>query len=81
MIETFPKNWFKLDLQDQVGGTHYLDFKIQPVEFIMANELGFCEGNVIKYVCRYQRKNGLDDLLKAKQYLEFLIKKVEAENE
>ena len=46
----------------QVGGDHYAVMKIQPIEFILANELGFCEGNVIKYLCRYKRKNGLEEL-------------------
>jgi len=35
----------------------------------------FCEGNVIKYISRYKRKNGIEDLKKAKQYIDFLIKK------
>ena len=60
---------------EQVGGDHYAVMKIQPIEFILANELGFCEGNVIKYLCRYKRKNGLEDLKKARQYLDFLIEK------
>lgn len=51
---------------------HY-DFKIQPVEFIMKNGLGFCEGNVIKYISRWQLKNGREDLLKAKHYIDILI--------
>ena len=61
----------------QVGGDHYAVMKIQPIEFILANELGFCEGNVIKYLCRYKRKNGLEDLKKARQYLDFLIEREE----
>ena len=60
---------------EQVGGDLYAVMKIQPIEFILANELGFCEGNVIKYLCRYKRKNGLEDLKKARQYLDFLIEK------
>ena len=58
-----------------VGGDHYAAMKIPPTEFILANELGFCEGNVIKYLCRYKRKNGLEDLKKARQYLDFLIER------
>jgi hypothetical protein len=46
---------------------------IQPVEFIQKNGLGFCEGNVIKYVCRHKKKNGLQDLLKARHYIDLLI--------
>ena len=59
----------------QVGGDHYAVMKIQPIEFLLAPELGFCEGNVIKYLCRYKRKNGLEDLKKARQYLDFLIER------
>jgi hypothetical protein len=60
----------------QIGGSHYKNKGIQPIEYIMSNGLGFCEGNVIKYVSRWRDKNGLDDLLKAKHYLEFLIEEV-----
>lgn len=56
----------------QVGGNHY-DMPIQPVEFIERNGLGFCVGNCIKYLCRYQKKNGKQDLEKAKHYIDLLI--------
>ena len=51
---------------------HY-DYAIQPVEFIMKNGLGFCEGNIIKYITRWRLKNGRDDLLKARHYIDILI--------
>lgn len=54
---------------------HYTQFKIQPASFIAANNLGYFEGNVIKYVCRYKLKNGVEDLNKAKHYLDMLIEK------
>jgi len=57
----------------QVGGTHYVSKTIQPWDFIVANKLGYLEGNVIKYVSRYQEKGGLEDLRKAKHYLEKLL--------
>jgi len=57
----------------QIGGNHYKDMTIQPIDFILKNKLGFCEGNIIKYVCRYKNKNGIQDLQKAKQYIDFLI--------
>lgn len=60
-------------LARQVGGSHYKDFKIQPVEFIVANDIGFLEGNVIKYLCRWRAKNGPQDLEKALHYVEILI--------
>ena len=59
--------------QTQVGGAHYKDMKIQPIDFIMENEIGWCEGNAIKYLCRWRSKNGLEDLRKAKHYVELLI--------
>ena len=57
----------------QVGGNHYQRYKIQPVEFIMKNNVPYVEGNVIKYVMRFRDKHGLEDLLKARQYLDMLI--------
>jgi hypothetical protein len=62
-----------MNTDKEIGGTHYRQMKIQPIEFIMANGLGFCEGNVVKYVCRYKNKNGVEDLEKARQYIDFLI--------
>lgn len=60
-------------LETQVGGDHYKTKAIQPVEYIHANGLGFCEGNVVKYVSRWRDKNGLKDLEKARHYLDILI--------
>jgi hypothetical protein len=60
-------------LNRQVGGAHYRDKGIQPIIYIHANNLGFCEGNVVKYVTRWREKNGIADLEKAKHYLELLI--------
>ena len=57
----------------QVGGNHYKKYKIQPAEFIIKNNIGFCEGNIIKYVLRFKEKGGVEDLLKAKHYIELLI--------
>lgn len=68
-------------IKKQVGGNHYKDMKIQPIEYTLANGLGFCEGNVIKYVSRYKSKNGVEDLKKAKHYLELLIEQVENEKD
>ena len=60
-------------LDEQAGGHHYLDFAIQPVEFIHKNEIPYIEGNVIKYVSRWRDKGGLQDLHKAKHYINLLI--------
>jgi hypothetical protein len=60
-------------LGKQVAGNHYKDLPIQPVQYIHANALGYFEGNVIKYVSRWRKKNGIADLEKAKHYIELLI--------
>ena len=61
----------------QIGGDHYNTQEIQPIDYIMSNELDFCEGNVIKYVTRWRYKNGVQDLKKARHYIDFLIAHVE----
>ena len=60
-------------LNTQVAGSHYKTLKIQPVEYIHANGIGYAEGNVIKYLTRWKDKGGIDDLEKAKHYIELLI--------
>jgi hypothetical protein len=60
-------------LHTQVGGSHYTDMTIQPIEYILANNIPFPEGNVIKYVSRWRAKGGVKDLEKAKHHLELLI--------
>ena len=65
---TNPKHY------DKVG------FAIQPIEYITKNELDFLEGNIIKYVSRYPHKGGVNDLLKAKTYIEFLITRERGKN-
>lgn len=57
----------------QVGGTHYKTFPIQPVEYCQINKLNYCESNVIKYISRHKAKNGIEDLEKAKHYIDLLI--------
>lgn len=56
----------------QVGGLHY-QLAIEPWDYITSNNIGYLEGNVIKYVSRYKSKNGREDLEKAIHYLEKLI--------
>jgi hypothetical protein len=63
--------------EKQIGGNHYKDKAIEPWDFIVANNLGFLEGNIIKYIARYKEKNGVEDLKKAKHYLEKLIEVTE----
>ena len=57
----------------QVGGSHYMDMPIQPVEFIHRNGIGFCEGCAIKYLSRWRSKGGISDLEKAKHFIDLLI--------
>ena len=68
--EAFPQN-------PQIGGNHYTKFNIQPYEFISKNDLTFFQGNVVKYVCRYQKKGGVQDLQKIIHYCQLEIKKLE----
>lgn len=60
-------------LDRQIGGGHYKQFAIQPVEFIHKNALPFIEGNCIKYLCRWRDKGGIADLEKVKHYVDLLI--------
>lgn len=60
-------------LKKQVAGEHYKKLHIQPVEYVYHNDIGFFEGNVIKYVTRWRDKGGIADLEKAKHYIEMLI--------
>lgn len=60
--------------KQQHGGTHYQNMKITPIEYAMANKLNACEFSVVKYVSRHRLKNGKEDLLKAKDFIDMLIK-------
>ena len=55
--------------------------EIEPFEFIHKNNLGFAEGNVVKYICRWRDKGGVDDLKKAISYIELIIKGEEGEED
>ena len=59
----------------QVGGKHYIKYKIQPSEFIVENKLLYPEGCVIKYILRHQDKGGKQDLLKAKHFIDMIIER------
>jgi len=60
-------------LHNQVGGGHYKGLAIQPVEYIHANELGYIEGCVVKYISRWRAKGGIQDLEKIKHFCDLLI--------
>lgn len=74
-----PRPGSKKDLEQrsafarQEGGGHYKGMKIQPVEYIHRNGIGFIEGNVIKYVSRWRSKGGIEDLRKARHFIDLLI--------
>lgn len=60
-------------LDRQIGGDHYKESPIQPIEFIHKNGLNFSEGSAVKYICRHRKKGGRQDLEKAIHYLELLL--------
>tara|TARA_Y100001938_G_C7735784_1_gene256919 strand:- start:112 stop:375 length:264 start_codon:yes stop_codon:yes gene_type:complete len=70
----YNREW-KQGNQD-VKPIHY-DFTIEPFDYIYENNMGFAEGCVVKYITRWQYKGGVEDLYKAKQYIEMLIEKEE----
>ena len=61
--------------QKQVGGKHYIKYKIQPSEFVVENKLLYPEGSVIKYILRHQDKGGKQDLEKAIHFIEMIIER------
>jgi hypothetical protein len=63
----------------QVGGSHYKDMPIQPVQYIHANGLSFLEGNVVKYITRHKTKNGKADVEKALHYCQLILELVYGE--
>jgi hypothetical protein len=60
-------------LQKQVGGSHYAEMAIQPMEYSMANNLDACQHTIVKYVSRFRNKNGIEDLKKAIHCIEMLM--------
>jgi len=75
-LDIYPDDVEVVDVTDIRHQPHYEQFKIQPVVFIAENNLDFLTGNIIKYVLRHGKKDGLKDLEKAKHYLDMLIQKV-----
>jgi hypothetical protein len=66
MVEVLTSESIKgTPLSSQVGGAHYKNFAIQPIEFCQRNRLTPCQFAVIKYICRHDMKNGIQDLEKA----------------
>tara|TARA_R110000823_G_scaffold243702_2_gene367878 strand:+ start:287 stop:523 length:237 start_codon:yes stop_codon:yes gene_type:complete len=61
------------DTYDESDPAHYSNLPIEPWDFIQQNKLDFFEGNVVKYICRWKNKGGVDDLKKAITYIEKII--------
>lgn len=61
-------------LAEQIGGSHYKTLKIQPVEFIEANQIPFLEGCIIKRACRHASKNGAEDIRKIIHEAKLILK-------
>ena len=61
-------------MQDNVNHPkHYTKGKIEPIDFINANDMDYLEGNIVKYIARYKYKGGVEDLEKAEFYLRMLL--------
>lgn len=77
LVTLFQVKWHKgykmTAKKEQIGGSHYKNLAIQPVEYCHKNGLGFIESSVVKYVSRWRDKNGLEDLKKARHFLDLLI--------
>jgi hypothetical protein len=69
--DNLPQGVKPLDIQ--VGGDHYKSLKIQPVEYILANDIPYVEGNIIKYITRWKQKGGVEDIKKVIHYAEILL--------
>jgi hypothetical protein len=69
-----PKSSQTMDANDlQIGGTHYKRCAIQPWDYIAANDLDYFQGTIIKYITRWSAKGGVEDLEKARHFLDKYI--------
>lgn len=68
-----PDDYDSDPLKSQIGGGHYKEYAIQPIEYAMANGLNYCQANAVKYITRYKDKGGREDLEKAIHNLQILI--------
>ena len=57
----------------QVGGNHYKNCGVQPIDYIVKNDLGWCEGNIVKYITRHRMKGGRADVEKVIHYAQLLL--------
>jgi hypothetical protein len=72
-MEWDGNSWVKTALEKQVGGDHYSKLKIQPVDYILANEMDYASGNVVKYISRHKSKGGATDIRKAIHYCQIIL--------
>lgn len=68
-------------MDDKTNPSYYKRWAIEPIDFCMKNDLPFWCGSVIKYILRYDQKNGLEDLHKAKAYIDFKIRELEGSSD
>jgi hypothetical protein len=59
--------------ESRVKSPNHYTKGIQPWDYIASNNMNYFAGNVVKYLTRYKYKNGMEDLLKAKEYIDKLI--------
>ena len=72
--EATPEEWdHAAAMSRQVGGNHYKDLAIQPIEYIMANDMKYCAANIVKYATRAERKNGTEDIEKIIHYAQLWL--------
>ena len=67
-------------MKDNINPDHYKQGKIEVIEFILDQKFNYLEGNVVKYLSRYKFKNGIEDLNKARWYLDLLTEEYDSEN-
>jgi len=59
--------------KDAVNPSHYKKGNIEVIDFILDQKMSYLEGNIVKYISRYKYKNGIEDLAKAKWYMNRLF--------
>jgi hypothetical protein len=77
-FKTIKKNKKMSNFNKQIGGDHYLGWKIQPMEFFIANKIPKAEGDIIQYLLRH-KGNRKEDLKKARHILDMLIESLDRE--
>ncbi len=82
MADSYNKYFVTEGQSDLISAPpHYTQYKIEPVDFIMKNKLEFWQGNIIKYIMRFEKKNGVEDLKKARTYLNRKISELETSSD